>query len=96
MKIIKAIKTLWATLKDPHLLSSRPHHGDEIATAKELIQWRESAKAGGLDRYEEAVEDFFWNLSSEEKDKFDIYMESIGCFISNGVTNPLAETPHKG
>ena len=28
--IIKAIKTLWATLKDPHLLSSRPHHKGEF------------------------------------------------------------------
>jgi len=27
--IIGAIKALWATLKDPHLLSSRPHHGDD-------------------------------------------------------------------
>jgi len=28
--IIHLIKSLWATLKDPHLLSSRPHHGEDM------------------------------------------------------------------
>jgi|10_taG_2_1085330.scaffolds.fasta_scaffold346273_1 hypothetical protein len=26
--IVHLIKSLWATLKDPHLLSSKPHHGE--------------------------------------------------------------------
>jgi len=27
--IIHLIKSLWATLKDPHLLSSKPHHEED-------------------------------------------------------------------
>ena len=30
MKLLKhIIKSLWATITDPHLLSSRPHHGED-------------------------------------------------------------------
>jgi len=31
--MIKAIKALWATLKDPHLLSSKPHHDTLVTIA---------------------------------------------------------------
>jgi|TARA_Y100000034_G_scaffold40058_1_gene49400 hypothetical protein len=60
-----------------------------MKTAKELIEWRDSAMAGGFDRYEEAVEDFFWDLPPEEQVKFDAYMESKGFEVSNGVSNPI-------
>ena len=37
--IIKAIKALWATLKDPHLLSSQPHHQEETSEVADYEEW---------------------------------------------------------
>ena len=39
MKItLHLIKSLWATVTDPHLLSSRPHHGEDLYPRKSKLR----------------------------------------------------------